>query len=314
MRKFMGLLKRVVPIFLMVGCLLLPTLGFPYDTQPGNFKEFGGTNGEDYYSRHRNPSWVDVSTSITKVTCLGTAEGFIPSWDKEGNYIPKRASGVFGQEGSGFYVGNGYWVTNFHVINPDQVLIQEGKGFSYIVHPIKITSRLITIGQNSNIGSVPAELIWCDQEQDLALLRVIGNWEASVDPGYRPGWTRYEGYDILYPGMSVACIVAMRDDDGDKVWTFEVRYGQIVAGKPVLPGQLPEDILPWFNMNDVTMTTMIYPGDSGSPVFAFIDGKPVIIGVARALAGYYDWQTGIIYYYSYFTRIDRVLLFTLEVK
>ena len=307
----MKIVRTLMAIVLVV-LFSLPVLA--YDIQPGNFKEFGGTNGEDYYSRHRNPTYIDVSTSITQVTCWGTAEGFYPDLDKDGNLVAKRASGIYGQEGSGFYMGNGYWVTNFHVINPDSVRIQVSRSVTYITSPIKILSRTITIGQNTGLGSVQAELVWSDQELDLAVLQVVGNWAAFIDPGYRPGWTRQMGEDMLYPGVSVAVIVAMRNDDGDKIWTFEVRYGQIVEGRAVLPGELPDDILPWFSLNDVTMTTMIYPGDSGSPVFAFINGKPVIIGVARALASYYDWTEGTIYYYSYFTRIDFATRFTLEVK
>ena len=311
----MKLLKKTLSILLMVGVLFLPVLGFAFDRHPSNFKEFGDVLGEDYYGRHRDKVYIDVSTSITKVTCLGTAEGFIPDWNKN-NLRFIKATGVFGQEGSGWYMGNGYWVTNAHVVNPGSIRIQASKSLTFITSPIRILTKLITIGQNTGLGSVSAEVVYCDEEQDLALLKVVGNWLAFEDLGYRPAFTSDAWGDMLFPGMPVAVIVAIRQDPGigntDKTPWFEVRYGRIIAAKPICPGELHNDLLPWFQLGDVTTDLMIYPGDSGSPVFGFINGKPVFIGAARAVAGYQDWETGITYYYSYFARIDSLVRFTLE--
>lgn len=302
---------------IVISVLLLFSGALAFDRSPGNFKEFGQTNGEDYYGRHRPMSYVDVSTSFTKVTILGTAEAYYPDYDARGNLVARKATGVFGQEGSGWYLGNGYWVTNYHVITPEQVVIQVSKNITFVTSPIKIVQMTITIGQNTILGSVPATIVWSDQEQDLALLKVEGNWPAFKDPGYRMVGTGSYGSDLLYPGMSIATIVAIRQDpdNGDisKTPWFEVRYGHIVDTKPRLPGDLPPELLPWFSLNDVTTDIVIYPGDSGSPVFGFINGIPVYIGAFRAAAGYVDEQ-GIVHYYSYFTRTDFLIRFALEAK
>jgi S1-C subfamily serine protease len=178
--------------------------------------------------------------------------------------------------------------------------------------PTKILSKIITIGQCTSLGSVPAEVVYVDEERDICILKVAGNWPAFVDPGYKPEWTRGPFGDELYPGMAIGTIVAIRDDSGDKTPWFEVRYGTIVSTGVKLPGTIGSDALPWFSLNDVTTDLVIYPGDSGSPVFAWIDGQPVVIGVARAAAGYIDPWTGMTYYYSYFTRIDIVIPFVIE--
>ena len=116
----------------------------------------------------------------------------------------------------------------------------------------------------------------------------------------------------MHEGDSVAVLVAVRDEEGRKEWYFEVRYGTVVNPHPYLPGTIPNYLLAWFQLGDVSSNLEIFPGDSGSPVFAFINGTPVIIGVARAALEYIDPWTGEFYYMSYFTRIDDLVPFTLE--
>jgi len=305
---------------IVVGLIILvsPIAVWPFDREPGSLKGFEyWAEGPDY-QEYETPPFIDVSGSFTKCLVLGTAEGFYADFDKDGNLISRRAVGVYGQEGSTFYIGNGYWVTNTHVIKPASVTIEITKNFSVITYPVRIISRVIMVGQGTGLGSAPAELVYVDEERDIAIIKVIGNWPAFIDPGYRPVFTQSDDGDELLPGIPVAVIVAVRTNlelgDLNKTPWFEVRYGTIISGRVVLPEGLPTDILPWFSMNDVTMTTLIYPGDSGSPVFAWIEGKPVIIGVARAAGGVIDPVTGELHYYSYFTRIDIVVPFVIEQK
>lgn len=308
--------KKLLAMVIGLIILISPIAVWPFDRQAGSLRGFEyWASGPDYQEYESQPA-IDVSGSFTKCLVIGTAEGFYADFDKEDNLISRRAVGVYGQEGSTFYVGNGYFVTNTHVIEPAMITIEITNTFSVITYPVKIISRVIMVGQGTGLGSAPAELIYVDEERDIAIIRVIGNWPAFIDPGYRPEFTRDYSGDKLFPGMPVAVIVAVRNapelGDIDKTPWFEVRYGTIVAGNVVLPEGLPAEILPWFSMNDVTMTTIIYPGDSGSPVFAWIEGKPVIIGVARAAGGVRDFETGELHYFSYFTRIDIVVPFVIE--
>lgn len=312
------MLKKVLAALVIISLMFVAT-GFAYDKNPGSFKEFPLTYRiPDYQEYEDLTTYVDVSTSITKILVLGTAEGLYPDMDTEGKTVAKRGVGIFGQEGSGFYVGRGYFVTNAHVVMPSAVAIQQSKHITWITRPIKILTLQIMIGQNTGLGSCPGELIWIDYEYDLAIIKVVGNWPALEALEYELGWTLAYG-DRLYPGMAIATIVAIRQDpkigDYSKSSWFEVRYGEIIDTHAVVPGPLGEGhdmelVLPWFNVNDVTTTLTIYPGDSGSPVFGFVEGRPVIIGVARASANYCSWTE--CWYSSYFTRIDAIIPFTME--
>jgi len=303
--------KKLLAMVVGLVILVSPIAGLPFDTQPGPLRGFEAWSAGPDYQEYESQSFVDVSGTFTRCLVLGTAEGFYSDFDQDGNLISRRAVGVFGQEGSTFYAGNGYWVTNYHVVVPESIKIEISDWMSIVTYPVKIITRLVNIGQLTGLGSAPAEIIYLDQERDIAILRVMGNWPGMVDQGYRPVFTK-----DLEVGSSVAVIVAIRTspetEDLSKTPWFEVRYGTIVSTGVRLPSGLPTDLLPWFSLNDVTMTTTIYPGDSGSAVFAFIDGKPVIVGIARAAAATQDYYTGEISYYSYFTRIDMVVPFIIE--
>lgn len=305
---------------------LLSVLALAYDKDPAPFKEFPETLPPDYQSYVPENKYINMETSITKIVVIGTAEGLYPDLTNTKNVVFLRGVGVFEQEGSGFYVGNGYFVTNAHVVIPSAVTIQISKHGSWIVIPAKILTLQITIGQNTKLGSCPGELVWTDYERDLALVKVIGNWPALKALEYTLGWTLSNG-DTIYPGMAVATIVAIREDPKNgnlsKTPFLEVRYGTVIDTHAVIPGPLGrghdmEVRLPWFSINDVTTTIHIYPGDSGSPIFGFVDGTPVIIGVARAVVNYwiYEFEGDRLvlnsYFSSYFTRIDRIIPFTLE--
>lgn len=321
----MKILKAIIAVVLIT-IFALPV--FAFDTTPAPFKEFPTTFPPDYQNYESGYYYVDVSTSVTKLIIIGAAEGLLPKWI-DGKVEAVRAVGVFEQEGSCFYVGSHgnqhLFITNAHVVHPSFVAIQESKNVTYITKPFKILSLQIYIGQNTGLGSVPAELIYYDETNDIAIVKVIGNWNALTDLGYRPVWTLSGGEDLLFKGMPIAIMVAIRENPEyghfDKTSWFEVRYGTILETKPILPGASPKiDSLPWFSLNDVTMNIPIYSGDSGSPVFGFINGQPVIIGIARAAAWdcetYYDegtqmWVTPCIYY-TYFTRIDSIVPLILE--
>jgi hypothetical protein len=197
------------------------------------------------------------------------------------------------------------------------MMIQETKNFQWIVQPIKILSMIVTVGQGTGLGSVPAEIVYIDQEHDLAIVAIVGNWPALGKQPYEATWTSSQGESLLQEGDLVCTIVVIRPNidkgDLDKGPWFEVRWGKIVKPYPIVPESVwnPGWIVAWFNLNDNTSDLVIYPGDSGSPVIAFNYGKPVIVGVARA-AGEFMLDDGTTQYYSYFTRIDPIIPFFLE--
>lgn len=303
-------MKKLLAV-LALCVMLLPIGAMAFDTEPGKFKEFWRWDWDPIQRSHQDPVlYVDVSTTCTKLTIIGTAEGSIPDYTADEGYHRHKATGIYAQEGSAFHIGNGYFVTNQHVIATSYVSIQISKNVTWIVPAERVLTQMVTIGQSTIIGSWPAEIIWSDETLDLALVKITGPCPALEDWGYRPYPTYDSGQDLLDVGDAIAVVVAIRQDPTignlEKTPWFEVRYGKIVSTRPIPPKGVDSSILPWFSLNDVTMDIQIYPGDSGSPVFAFKNGRPVIIGVARAFAAYYDWVSGEIYWYSYFTRIDKV--------
>lgn len=281
--------------------LFLVPFAHSFDIQPGTFsKEFPP-----------NVEYVDLSTSIVDVWCIGTGEGSYPDLYTK-SYI--KGIGTFGLGGTGFYIGDSYVVTAAHVVLPQSIEIQAGKNFFWVVPINREIGKLILIGGSSLLdGNVPAEIIYTNEEYDLALLRIIGNWRAGEKLDYPLAWTLGNAWTPLMPGDAVATVVKKRDDKGNKEWSYEVRYGKIIATTPILPPGTDPAVLAWFNLNDLTIELPIYPGDSGSPLFAFQNGKPVIIGIIRAMAVSVEYsicdkgEAHIIYHiFGYATRIDLI--------
>ena len=56
-------------------------------------------------------------------------------------------------------------------------------------------------------------------------------------------------------------------------------WGTVFAAKPEAPDNYS---IAFCNPWDITLNLFVQSGDSGSPLFVFRDGKPVMIGVVRA--------------------------------
>lgn len=308
-------MKKFIASIVAVVFLLIPLSLTAYDKDPGRFGDFEEVIGDDYFSPVTPKDYVNLETKVCRVLVLGTAEGLYPSYTAKEGYHRHRGVGTYAQSGSTWHLGKGYWVTNAHVVIPKAVSIQTDNVVTWIVDIDKIVSREIIIG-NGGIGQAPAEIVFIDEEKDLAMLKIKGNWPAMEELQYKIAPTFDSDGSYIHEGDSIAVIVAKRENpqagEFDKTSWFEVRYGKIVALKPIVPKGVSTDLLPWFSLYDVTTDLQIYPGDSGSPIFAFKNGTPVIIGVARAIAQNYNWETGEYTWYSYFTRIDSICYKQLE--
>lgn len=267
----------------LVVLTFLVTGAYAYDQVPQKFEEF-------------NQEYVDLSTTHPEILCVGSGVGIY--FDINTLKLVK-ASGTFAMGGSGTLLADGYVLTAAHVVTPEVVAIQETKNVTVIAKLIFVTDQIIHVG--NGVGTISATIYWIDIEHDICLLKLVGNWPAAFPTRYNLASTvNLNGSDLLHEGDAIAVIVSTRDATGDKSAWYEVRYGKIIAPKPILP-DYSQDQLPWFNLYDVTTDVQIYPGDSGSAVFAFDNGKPIIIGVARAA---YNDFFGL--YYAYFTRGDIV--------
>lgn len=297
--KLMGLLKKVLLIFLMVGCLLLPLSTWSFDRDIAgiseNFSEF--FDSDTGYAKE----YVDLSTSVVKITSIGSIVTHYPVWDDvTRTYTLKEATAMFEMSGSGFLVAGGYVITAAHMVQPNGGVVQDTKNSYFVGYgpTVKILNRLVIISDGTT-----ATVIYVDTAKDIAVLKLDGNWPA-VEPLKYPMAYTYSNRTTspLQAGDAVAVLVRVRNEDMSQGCWYEVRYGTVKAPYVVIPEGNPIESMPWFDPNDITLNIAIYPGDSGSPVFAFVDGKPVLIGIARALS--WNPYTGEVLAYA--ARIDEV--------
>jgi hypothetical protein len=280
-------MERPLKYLVVLLLLLFASVAFPYDKEPGNFKEFD----EEY---------VDLSTTIVDVVTAGHGTGIIQ--DEQGEWVERRGS--FELRAVGFVMGRNFVVTAAHVITPKRVLIQTGKWNYWETSIINILSRTISIGDHTG-GSVPAYVYYEDQQNDLAILR-FHQAPCFTPLDYLIEWTQtffftpigWIQYDSLEEGDAVAVIVRQRDEMGELGSWFEVRYGTVISTGVA---GIPTEYLPYFVPGDFTTDIVLYPGDSGSPMFAFDGGEPIIVGIGRAATQVDDDTV-----YSYATRTDSL--------
>jgi len=238
----------------------------------------------------------NLDYSYVKITTIGSAESLYPCKGSM-NQTPfqkyRKVTSAFLIQGVGGVIkGNskyGYIITAAHVVNPMTVSVVEEHNILYQSQPIRVLERSIFITNDTGLreigyGGVSAIIVFLDIENDIALLQFENN-NIFLPIPYGLSYTsevdiyNNEIYSLLRSGDSVAVIVRKRDKGGDWIDGFEFRHGKVISEG--VEG-VENEAKPSFCKNDFTTDIKLYPGDSGSPVFAFRKGKPVIIGVARA--------------------------------
>lgn len=237
------------------------------------------------------PTEFDDAFSYVRVVTFGTAVGM---YRNEDGYRFKET--FFNQAGSGFVVKDGYAVTCAHVVYPDKVNTNEGKWTSRTTESFKVVNQIIVL-YDVKTSPIVAEIFYIDRELDVAILKYepIGILEALP--------YRIEYYPGMIQAEDLVCgIVHDRDENMGLEGYVHRQYGFILNPEPITPTGKG---VSWFNPFDMTLFMTVFPGDSGSPLFAFRDGEPVIIGMIRALT--YDPITGIPYAYA--VRLPNVMRF-----
>lgn len=256
----------------------------------------------------------NVEYAHVKITTIGTASGLVPEYNGHDVTWHKKI-GTYLLEGVGFIIDNRYIITAAHVVYPSFVTLAKERNYYYERPTIEVSSGYIMVTDDTNLreighGGVPATIYYLDVVNDVAILKFDPtNIYLSVPyelaktqayDNYTPGL-----YSLLCTGDSIAIIVRKRDEYEDWDWGFEVRYGKITS--PTIIG-VDTDDFPAFNMNTFSMDLKVYGGDSGSAIFAFKDGEPIIVGVLTATnQGPWWYPINVSYEYtSYATRIDPV--------
>ena len=282
--------KILVATFIILALSISPC-AIAYDAKPGTFTEWLTDAG----------NIKDLCTSVVSVHTWGHGEGFYPNDKNEW----ELARGAFEMEGMGVVVrgshGQKYVITARHVVVPNDVTIQLTAWSFWNTTLVTIISRTISVGDGD--GMVPAYITYMPENSDLVILAI--HKAPALDPiPYKAAETWAFGYgerlDYLNRDEALAIVTHARTEEGETSWTYEVRTGRMISESVELPSI---NDLPWFSLGHFTMDLEVFPGDSGAPVFAFENGKPVLIGVASAICLICPETR------SYAVRIDPVLRF-----
>lgn len=257
--------------------------------------------------------YVDLSDRVVRIRTFGVGYGVILNTTATPAQYEVR-EGAFGMEGSGFVKDlpfHKFIITNDHVISPSRVIIPFSKNVSIDTKIIYVKSKqILVIGCYS---AIEGRVLYTSSQNDIAVLFIEKNssfQDMDIPLMFSRWYQLYGTYiiespNILSVGDAVGVIVQKRNEDGSKSRWYEMRIGKIVSTGVKLPGVIDNSVLTWFQPEDFTMDIKIYPGDSGSPVVVWLNGKPLIIGVVRAI--------GICYVtgerFSYATRLDFVVHF-----
>jgi len=276
------------PLFLLLGVILvfasLTNAECDYEPYSEYIEELRFNN---YPRPIALPQWPEYS--YVRICTHGTAEGLVPINGKW-----QLATGAYHLNGVGFVIKDKYIVTAAHIVEPHGVCFAFGLYSHFCTYTLRTLTREIYVGSVLETGNsyedLHAEIFLLDLEHDLAILKIVGSpfiplvsLEHEIECSLWNCSACQYGMGGLEVGDAVATIVRTRDEDHEWEYGFEVRYGKVVSPTVLLPEtQDNPHGHTWFNMWDFTTDLTVYPGDSGSPVFAFSNGKPVLIGVLRA--------------------------------
>jgi len=254
------LMRKWIGIFIALCFLVLPTCPWAFDKEQGKFP-------------WTDEVW-DLSTTVVIVQTVGSGYGSHPVYEN-GKEVIRKAIGTFQITGMGTVVrhksGELYIITAAHVVEPDTVCIQQTKN-TYFTTPLLelIDSKVMITDQYGKYGVCPVKVMFKNSEKDLAILKVPKEWAARQPIGIELKHTvvihqdhtgKVVVQDLLEIGDAVVTVAKAKD-----TWWYEAKKGTVRTLDGV-----------WF-----TSTIIAEPGDSGSPVFVFLKGKPLYIGIVRA--------------------------------
>ena len=210
--------------------------------------------------------------SFPRIVTTGVVDIVHPSFST-GVREWKTSKTSFRVSGSAFVVRPGVAITAAHCVQPAEATANTKWG-PYTSVPLNVTDRIIRL-YNHRPYPIIAKLYHIDTLMDVAILKF------DVDAPLKP-----MPYEIFTPvtvrGVRLAVVVHDRLVPGVLSPKVRVKYG-IVAHHGI-DEMIPRKILPWLSPWDFSMGIVnIQPGDSGSPVFMMMCGKPVCVGIVRAI-------------------------------
>lgn len=208
-------------------------------------------------------------------------------------------TGDFRLRGQGIVVGQ-FIVTAAHVVYPQTVtLLHNQQKTTSLVLAIKETT--VHVGAPAQAAGIPAEIVHLSHRYDIAILQPTPHAALqSLEYVSSATWDRTrlaKGRSLLQPGTCVVALVPGRRLSRLVRGHVAARGGRVVDAYAVAAAS---SIVAGLNPNTVTISTPVFPGDSGSPVLAFVAGEPRLVGVVTATRHPFEAK-------SYFSRIDPLL-------
>jgi hypothetical protein len=267
-------MKKILMIVISSFLLFAPTLnggGFAFDAEPGNPIEL-----------------KDPQLTYICITTTGEAEGYYFDNDKD-KTVKKR--GGFRLRGSGVVLPRGYILTAAHVTEPVQVTLKKNDWHQHVAKATRCISKQIWITTGPSMDDdfeepIPAKIVYIDVNSDVAILSYDHkNYDYLIPCPYKVEWTLEYSYygpiNRINISNPVAVVAYKRGDDDNRLpREFGIRNGRIIDNEvisrfPDVKASIPGDAY--------TIEMEIHWGDSGLPLFAWIDKKPVIIGVIHSI-------------------------------
>jgi hypothetical protein len=188
-----------------------------------------------------------------------------------------------------------------HALAPDVVEVRVGPQVSVHTVPLQITQITVLAHAAPSDTGVAAQVVHINEPYDLALVQASEG--GLLQPLPYPAVLSYGTGDLAHPtgGLQaadcVAAIVTAHDYGTLDTGVQRLIVGKVLAKVPVATNSMTQTKL---NVNMFTTDLAVQPGDSGSPVLALREGKPVLVGVVSSTM--YPTAT-----FTYVSRIDPLL-------
>jgi hypothetical protein len=237
------------------------------------------------------PTVVAIHTSGQATGTHGVVHQGVRQWRLE--------EGEFTLSGRGFVVGQ-WVVTAAHVVSPSKVELRLDPYTTTTTEVVSIQHTSVVISDLLGTSRVPATIVHLNHRLDLAILHPQGPLqEAFPYPTTVTWWSEGTGEasSLLNTGDCIVALVAARDASLTPLPQDEARQGNVLAPHAV---SHQHAVIAGLSANTVSISTPVFPGDSGSPVVAFDAGAPRLVGVVTATRQPFEAV-------SYISRLDPLL-------
>jgi Trypsin-like peptidase domain len=249
------------------------------------------------------PAWSPAAAgqfpAVVVVHASGRATGIVETW--QGGKVQRRlAHGDFTLTGRGVVVGQ-FVVTAAHVVYPEKISLALDPYTTTLSPVVAIQQTTISVGALTEASRVSADLVHLNHEADLAVLRPThpALFQAFPYAAADTWWREHPGEanSLLSEEDCIIALVPERDAHQVPLLETEARAGKVIASSAVSSSAT---VVVSLNPQTVTISTPVFPGDSGSPVLAFDMGEPRLVGIVSATRHPLEAK-------SYISRLDSLL-------